>query len=69
MQLSIRVGRRHFRFQDLNDLLAKANRDRSGDRLAGLAAQSDAERIAARRLLSAVTLDEVRARPARLCWQ
>ena len=65
MQLSIRVGRRHFRFQDLNELLAKANRDRSGDQLAGLAAQSDAERIAARRLLSAVTLDEVRARPAR----
>ena len=40
MRLSIRVGRRHFRFKDLNDLLAKANRDRSGDRLAGLAAQS-----------------------------
>lgn len=64
MRLSIRIGRRSHRFNDLNDLLARANRDRSGDRLAKLAARSDAERIAARRLLAEVTLEEVRARPA-----
>ncbi|HZL98725.1 MAG TPA: ethanolamine ammonia-lyase subunit EutB, partial [Planctomycetota bacterium] len=64
MRLSLRVDGRSFRFRDLNDLLAKANRERSGDRLAGLAARSAQERVAARRLLAEVTLAELRARPA-----
>ena len=64
MRLSLRVDGRSIRFRDLNDLLAKANRERSGDRLAGLAARSAQERVAARRLLAEVTLAELRARPA-----
>jgi len=40
MRLSSRVAGRSYRFRDLNDLLAKSNRERSGDRLAGLAAKS-----------------------------
>ena len=64
MRLSLRVDGRSFRFGDLNDLLAKANRERSGDRLAGLAARSAQERVAARRLLADVTLAELRAQPA-----
>src|SRR5262245_23174081 len=64
MRLSARAGRRSFSFRDLNDLLAKANRPRSGDRLAGIAAASDAERVAARRLLAEITLAELRERPA-----
>jgi len=64
MRLSLRVDGRSFRFRDLNELLAKANRERSGDRLAGLAARSAQERVAARRLLAEVTLAELRERPA-----
>jgi ethanolamine ammonia-lyase large subunit len=64
MRLSLRVDGKSFRFRDLNDLLAKANRERSGDRLARLAARSAQERVAARRLLAEVTLAELRARPA-----
>ena len=64
MRLSLRVDGRSFRFRDLNDLLAKANRERSGDRLARLAARSAQERVAARRLLAEVTLADLRARPA-----
>ncbi|HZJ71890.1 MAG TPA: ethanolamine ammonia-lyase subunit EutB, partial [Planctomycetota bacterium] len=59
MRLSLRVDGKSFRFRDLNDLLAKANRERSGDRLAGLAARSAQERVAARRLLAEVTLAEL----------
>ena len=64
MRLSLRIDGRSFRFRNLNDLLAKANRDRSGDRLAGLAARSAQERVAARRLLAEVTLAELREHPA-----
>ncbi|MFH1804201.1 MAG: ethanolamine ammonia-lyase subunit EutB [Pseudomonadota bacterium] len=45
-----------FRFDDLRILLAKASPLRSGDVLAGLAAQSDEERIAARYVLAEVPL-------------
>src|SRR5665213_312006 len=44
-----------YRFRDLKQVLAKANEEKSGDRLAGLAAESVSERIAAKRVLSAVT--------------
>ena len=67
MRLSVTVGRRSFRFADLNELLAKANRPRSGDRLAGLGAGSQAERVAAQRLLAEVPLAELRAHPALPC--
>ncbi len=43
-------------FPDLRTLLAKASPARSGDRLAGLAATSDAERVAARMALADVPL-------------
>ncbi|MFC3127611.1 ethanolamine ammonia-lyase subunit EutB [Pseudoroseomonas globiformis] len=48
-------GERH-RFADLRDVLAKASPRRSGDELAGLAAESDAQRIAARSVLADVPL-------------
>ena len=44
-------GERH-RFTDLKDVLAKASPRRSGDELAGLAAQTDAQRVAARSVLA-----------------
>jgi ethanolamine ammonia-lyase large subunit len=48
-------GERH-RFADLKDVLAKASHRRSGDELAGLAAESDAQRVAARAVLADLPL-------------
>nr|WP_295738884.1 ethanolamine ammonia-lyase subunit EutB [uncultured Acidocella sp.] len=45
-----------FRFPDLKTVLAKASAKRSGDELAGLAAGSDAERVAARAVLADLPL-------------
>ncbi len=50
------VGSRTYSFADLKTLLAKASPERSGDALAGLAAESAEERIAARMALSDVPL-------------
>src|ERR1700685_2576936 len=48
-----------FVFRDLRDLLAKANEEKSGDQLAGIAAQSERERVAAKRKLADLTLGEI----------
>lgn len=53
-----------YEFRDIKDLLAKANEEKSGDRLAGIAAQSAAERMAAKHVLAEVTLATLRANPA-----
>ena len=46
------VGARHYRFADLKTLMAKASPDRAGDRLAGVAADSGEERVAAQMTLA-----------------
>lgn len=43
--------------------MAKANEEKSGDRLAGIAAETVHERIAAKRVLSDITLREIRKYP------
>jgi ethanolamine ammonia-lyase large subunit len=53
----------HFSFSDLRELFSKANEEKSGDQLAGLAAQSESERVAAKRQLAELTLAEIVARP------
>jgi ethanolamine ammonia-lyase large subunit len=45
-----------YAFPDLRDLMAKASPPRSGDRLAGIAAQSAAERVAAQMALADLPL-------------
>lgn len=50
------VGLETYRFRDLKDLLAKATPGRSGDYLAGVAAGSYAERVAAKMCLAEVPL-------------
>lgn len=50
------IGSRVYRFGDLKTLLAKATPLRSGDELAGLAAQSAEERVAAQMALAEVPL-------------
>jgi ethanolamine ammonia-lyase large subunit len=54
---AIDLGGRRYGFDDLRTLLAKASPRRSGDELAGLAAQSDEERVAARMVLADVALE------------
>jgi len=52
-----------FAFHDLSDLLAKANEEKSGDQLAGLAARSERERVAAKRKLADLPLGEFVRQP------
>jgi ethanolamine ammonia-lyase large subunit len=52
-----------FEFVDLRDLLAKANEEKSGDQLAGIAARSERERVAAKLALAEVTLREIAQQP------
>ncbi|OYV01080.1 MAG: hypothetical protein CFE45_06420, partial [Burkholderiales bacterium PBB5] len=50
------VGLQVHRFDTLADLLAKATPQRSGDQLAGIAADSAAQRVAAREALADLPL-------------
>src|SRR6202142_2325447 len=52
-----------FVFRDLRDLLAKANEEKSGDQLAGLAARSERERVAAKRKLADLPLAQIVRQP------
>jgi ethanolamine ammonia-lyase large subunit len=52
-----------FQFRDLADLFAKANEEKSGDQLAGLAAESEQERVAAKFALADVPLQQIVANP------
>lgn len=53
-----------FAFDSVKEVLAKAGEHKSGDILAGVAARSDIERIAAKDVLSAMTLKELYENPA-----
>src|SRR5262245_23186945 len=53
------VRSERFTFADLRELLAKANEEKSGDQLAGLAAATERERVAAKLALADVTLGEI----------
>src|SRR5208282_5475235 len=52
-----------FALSDLRELFAKANEEKSGDQLAGIAARSEKERVAAKRKLADLTLDEIVQQP------
>ena len=52
------IGATSYAFGDLRDLLAKATPPRSGDRLAGVAAESAEQMIAARMALADVPLKQ-----------
>lgn len=58
MTYKIRINGRHFDFKNLKTLMAKATPARSGDRLAGIAAQNNLERVAAQLVLADVPLDQ-----------
>ena len=52
-----------FSFRDLRELFAKANEEKSGDQLAGLAARSERERVAAKCKLADLSLAEIVQQP------
>ncbi|HZS26869.1 MAG TPA: ethanolamine ammonia-lyase subunit EutB [Candidatus Angelobacter sp.] len=52
-----------FKFDTLRELFAKANEEKSGDQLAGIAARSEQERVAAKHALADVTLREIVENP------
>src|SRR5437588_4047127 len=52
-----------FTFADLRELFARANEEKSGDRLAGLAARTERERVAAKLALADVPLGDIVDRP------
>ncbi|NBD25126.1 ethanolamine ammonia-lyase subunit EutB [Paenibacillus glycinis] len=60
MKLRTTLRGKEYRFRDLTDLLAKANEERSGDALAGIAAADMTERVAAKSLLADCLLSEIR---------
>ncbi|BAJ62753.1 ethanolamine ammonia-lyase subunit EutB [Anaerolinea thermophila] len=53
-----------YEFGSIKEVMAKANEEKSGDRLAGIAARSVSERMAARYVLAEVTLETLRNHPA-----
>ena len=63
MNLSTTIRGERFTFADLREVFAKANEEKSGDQLAGLAAKTERERVAAKIVLSELTLGEIVANP------
>ena len=55
MKLKTTLLGKTYVFRDLKEVLAKANEEKTGDKLAGLAAETAQERIAAKVVLSAVS--------------
>ncbi|HEY7423777.1 MAG TPA: ethanolamine ammonia-lyase subunit EutB [Gemmataceae bacterium] len=53
----------HFHFAGLREVFARANEEKSGDRLAELAARSERERVAAKLVLADVPLGDIVERP------
>jgi ethanolamine ammonia-lyase large subunit len=63
MPYSTTIRGERFTFADLRELFAKANEAKSGDQLAGLAAGSERERVAAKTALADVPLRDILDRP------
>ena len=64
MKLKTTLLGKTYTFRDIKQVLAKANEEKTGDQLAGLAAESAQERVAAKVVLSALTLADLREHPA-----
>lgn len=63
MKLSTILKGERFVFRSIKEVLAKANEEKSGDILAGVAARSDLERIAAKEVLSQLLVQDLRENP------
>ncbi len=64
MILKTRLMGRVYEFDSVKTVLAKANEEKSGDRLAGLIAENATERVAAKAVLANLQLCDLRENPA-----
>lgn len=64
MNLKVLLSGKTFQFSSIREVMAKANGIKSGDSLAKIAAESTLERIAARIVLSELTIKDIRENPA-----
>lgn len=63
MQLKTVLHGNIYNFRDLKELFGKANEEKSGDNLIGIGAKTVSERIAAKIVLSELTLEQIRNNP------
>jgi len=63
VNLSVIFGNEKYNFHSLKDVMAKANEEKSGDQLAGIAAESVQQRIAAKAVLSELLVKDIREHP------
>ena len=63
MKLKALLFGKTYAFRDVKEVLAKANEEKSGDKLAGVAAKSAEERVAAKVVLSELLLSDLRENP------
>ncbi|OXS76141.1 ethanolamine ammonia lyase large subunit [Lysinibacillus sp. KCTC 33748] len=63
VNLSVIFGGEKYNFKSLKDVMAKANEEKSGDQLAGIAAESVQQRIAAKAVLSELLVKDIRENP------
>ena len=59
MKLKANIYGRVFSFRSVAEVLAKANEVKSGDTLVGIGATSQTERVAAKLVLSRLTLEDI----------
>lgn len=64
MILKTKLFGHNYEFDSIREVMAKANEEKSGDKLAGIAAESAEERVAAKYVLSNLTLNDLRNNPA-----
>ncbi|MDO7976864.1 MULTISPECIES: ethanolamine ammonia-lyase subunit EutB [Oceanotoga] len=64
MKLKAKLFGHTYSFKSIMDVMAKANEEKSGDKLAGISANSSEERVAAKVVLSELTLEDLRNNPA-----
>lgn len=63
MKLKANINNKHYSFRSITEVLAKANEEKSGDMLAGIGASSASERVAAKLVLSNLTLEDIYNNP------
>ena len=64
MRLKTRLFGKTYEFSSVKEVMAKANEEKSGDKLAGICAENAAERVAAKEVLANLTVADVRNSPA-----
>ncbi len=64
MILKTILADRTYSFSSVKEVMAKANEEKSGDILAGIAAESERERVAAKEVLTNLLLSDLREHPA-----